>query len=1437
MKIGEYEQMMAYLTRPGFNGGSGKKPTTLEELKKSGKIVTGDKYKPSNPKLIQAIRDFELRNPRKNKSEGGPLVPEPKPLTEELFKEKADRFIKGALGGFPKDEMITKLQEQLDKVQESGTFSKEQAINFINERTKQLREFIKQNPGETLPGLDRVNKAIGGGVIAGKDLGTREGFDEPYAVQKISKLGGEPFERVYTKKPGKKTVYDVDEEALKNEWRKTLTKKDPVPWKNFLEKKFPKGAEAIRKRIEAKKNFFPAEEFSVVGDKKRQDRLAKIEKLKEAHQKSDKFLYDAKSVAKKLKINLTRKNHAAELDLIDTFDSREDKIRKAFDKITLGNMKLYKPKRTASGNITAMNPVYKIISDMVSNPELSARYSTDARIINKALENHQPYLDIKDDFDYFAQNESSNFIGQNFKDGLEYAKYKRGGLDIKNTGNFSKVYALPEKNVLEFAIRNAYVNFKRGNTVDPKEAVELFYLKKDGTQGAPVDFNDLPKDKKSRARILNSDKVGFTYKGEFYNKKNVRTKGYKSDGSGVFNEVYEMSQKGRTLVPDPNSSTGKQISLKQLLGDTGDKLTIGHNDAKGGVAGSPFNDLRLEGAKFNASIFQAYDKVKDPKAREMIINNLQGKFKDLSGPEYEKLFIESKTQLAEDVFNNPEKVAKLPTYYRGAGQKVLADMGKTFFDESDDFKKEVSRVADIDLEEYEANKSQYKKNLILQLSRKNNLPPEMIEEDLTNVQKVLRKMQGQMNSGMDPKLLVEYLGAEMKDIAAFGSKYGGDVLGKVGRVLPGIDLPIFQTMFGAMYDLEQDSPVWLTLPAAFTDEVANIFNLYNKSKGRFGLGKAKDFGKFVASSFVPQVVRSPVFKAVSKVGKIGSMAAPVLELGKQAYLSEKRKGMLPEIARQFDIPIEKAREGYDNFVRQGQIRGMQSMVDDTEIPEMSQQGQDNLNSLINSFKQLGSLVGVTEDPYAEKESIYTRGKENPMSLDRVLYPDRQNFRDAGKVVKIISAGKKGLDYLKDFLKKKTITVKRGESGTAGASGADSNPDYRGKYYTPEGGGFGTAAEDARYYSKLGGDEGNPKVFTAELTPEEIEEGLRLRALDSQDPEIGDIILPKSAEDKVKIDYLNTIRAKLEKYFNMAEGGRVNFKDGTEVSVVTVDDKIDELISFYQDYLKQGGKMNFMTFAKKYIPQNFATGGRVNFADGPKDPSKKGLGSLSKRNFLKMLTLIPAGILAIRGGPNLFKKAKPALKAIKGMPDWFSGLVNKVIETGTDVTKQFAKEKGEQVFVKQLGEAEGVRVTKNLETGKVTVDYNSPTNMGEDTVTFTYRPGTKTEKGENIPAQFEASELEPRGIRMGPDDYEIEFDGEHLVEDINFLESDTSSLKQFATGKLDEKDLKLRQEKVKRVENINNDQTAQAEYLETKYGPSSDDANDYDLNYKDYSDYD
>ena len=889
----------------------------------------------------------------------------------------------------------------------------------------------------------REDFAIGGGSIVGENLGTREGFDAPRKIK-------------------------VDDKALVNEWRNSLTKKNPVPWITFLKNKFDeKTANSLKARINKDKTIKlnPAEEYEKgfkVSNKK--TKLDTIQKMVDAHNNSDSMKYKQEDIFKALGVSrLTYKDNPDEMAIINQMDKPEDKIKNAFDKIITEDMKLYDPK--PKGNVKSYNIIYQMISDIVSPKEGSARYQFDQRFIDKTLNTHEPYLNIKDDFDYFAK-EARPFIGKNFTEGFERAKFIRGGLDIKNLDEFVGGYAKPERNIFNFAIRHAYLNHKQGK---PSEVTFYKKNKKGKKIGKPLNFGDLPRDVNSLARIFDTDQYGFEYKGQFFDKNTLKTDAKKS---GLFDEVYEITQKGQQLVPDPNNPDGPKITLRNLLQDTGDKLTVGHNDAKGGVAGRPFNDLRIEGGKFNVAMFNAYNSVKDSKARKMIVNNLQESFGNLKGEDYEKAFIDSKSQLAKDMFNSPEAVLELPTYYRGAAQKVLADMGKGFFEQSGPFKSEISRIAEIDLKEYEANKSQYKKNLVLQLARKNDLPPEVVEEELSNVQKVIRKMQGQMNSGIDPKLLVEYLGAEVKDLAAFGQKYGGDALSKVGKGVAGIDLPIFQTMFASMYDLEQESPLWLTIPAAFTDEVSNMFNLYNKSEGKFGLGKAKDFGKFVASSFVPRFMRSPIFKAVSKVGKAGSIAAPVLELGKQAYLSEKRKGMLPDIARQFDIPIEEAKRGYDNYVKQSQIRGMESMVDDTEIPEISKQGQDNLNSLINSFKQLGSYAGVSEDPYAEKESIYTRGKENPMSLDRVLYPNRQNF-----------------------------------------------------------------------------------------------------------------------------------------------------------------------------------------------------------ADGPEDPSKKGLGSLTKRNFLKMLTLIPAGILAIRGGPNLLKKTEKAAELVKrgadGVPAFINDLIAKV--------KLKAAEKGTKYF--------------------------------------------------------------------------------------------------------------------------------------------------------------
>ena len=65
-------------------------------------------------------------------------------------------------------------------VQESGTLSKEEAINFINERTQQLKEYIKNNPGETLPGLEtRQNKALGSAPDAQAPLTLEESTTGP----------------------------------------------------------------------------------------------------------------------------------------------------------------------------------------------------------------------------------------------------------------------------------------------------------------------------------------------------------------------------------------------------------------------------------------------------------------------------------------------------------------------------------------------------------------------------------------------------------------------------------------------------------------------------------------------------------------------------------------------------------------------------------------------------------------------------------------------------------------------------------------------------------------------------------------------------------------------------------------------------------------------------------------------------------------------------------------------------------------------------------------------------------------------------------------------------------------------------------------------------------------------------------------------------------
>ena len=122
-----------------------------------------------------------------------------------------------------------------------------------------------------------------------------------------------------------------------------------------------------------------------------------------------------------------------------------------------------------------------------------------------------------------------------------------------------------------------------------------------------------------------------------------------------------MSGKNRLKVPDPNNLS-KKITLQQLLKMTGDKLTIGHDEAFGGVKGKPFNGLQLQGGKLNTALFNAYDKIQNKQLRKLILNELQ-----LVVPKeinYETAFINKSIEDAKNIVNNTSD-----TLYRQAGKK------------------------------------------------------------------------------------------------------------------------------------------------------------------------------------------------------------------------------------------------------------------------------------------------------------------------------------------------------------------------------------------------------------------------------------------------------------------------------------------------------------------------------------------------------------------------------------------------------------------------------------------------------------------------------------------------------------------------------------------------------------------------------------------------
>ena len=608
------------------------------------------------------------------------------------------------------ESILDKLQAKLGKqtIRKASTIARPKPRPDVIQ-IQLINDFMKRNPIGKMDG-GRIGFANGGDgdYIYTRPSGAKRLVIGDIIYGSVAKGDKKALEALKKKRDklvktlNVRTKYDL--EALKKEWRKTLPTKKATTWENFLKTKFPKGSKtpnSIRKKTETdfregKSDFNPKEEFkNKVKQKQNLKKVEQAKKLVKEHNDSDKFLYDKKTVYKKLgltdRIQVLKKEpstgkvykslfNEAIVNEVNKLMPIEQKVKNAFDKIVNENLKIYEPKGGSKGE---GGVIKKMISDIVSPKGGLERYQVSSRLINNALNTHKPYLDMKNDFDYLDFRLARKMKGKTFNEAMDYAKYVRGGLDMKNIEKFSTNYRLPESNVIKFALRSAFNNYKAGNTDAP---VRVFNLKADGTPGKEIDFAKLKIDQSTNMKAIDINKIGFTYGNQFFTKDNLRTKGLQS---GLFDEVYKLTAKGKMPVPDPNNPN-KNITLNKLLQLNKDKLTLGHNDAKGGVTKLPFSDLRLEGNKINLALYNAYNKIKNKPLRKLVVNKLQGDFGYLKGNEYERAFIEGEQNKANNI---AKKNITERTLYKQAGRDVITDLGKDILKQKQSFQKELFRVA------------------------------------------------------------------------------------------------------------------------------------------------------------------------------------------------------------------------------------------------------------------------------------------------------------------------------------------------------------------------------------------------------------------------------------------------------------------------------------------------------------------------------------------------------------------------------------------------------------------------------------------------------------------------------------------------------------------------------------------------------------------------
>jgi hypothetical protein len=199
--------------------------------------------------------------------------------------------------------------------------------------------------------------------------------------------------------------------------------------------------------------------------------------------------------------------------------------------------------------------------------------------------------------------------------------------------------------------------------------------------------------------------------------------------------------------------------------------------------------------------------------------------------------------------------------------------------------------------------------------------------------------------------------------------------------------------------------------------------------------------------------------------------------------------------------------------------------------------------------------------------------------------------------------------------------------------------------------------------------------------------------------------------------------------------------------------------------------------------------------------------MNKRDFLK---LMGAGLAALPMAGKLFKEGAPEIKAVakniartlpkvKGMPEWFTPLVNKIMKEGKDISPKASRLEDLEI-VKKLeittakGESEVITLTQNKTTGEISIESKTG-GVGDSPFELNYRPpksDINLDTGKQIKDPGDFSVIENRPKPDYNNQGKVEFDYDHFH--IDDAHSNVEKLEEIATGKI--KDLEKADQRLK-----------------------------------------